>query len=146
MLTPKPEETRIYVVVAGTIQVPSDYYIHNGEKKPKIMSPLKTVVQPPGRQIAQACHVVSKLRQEDYRRGAPYEGFLAVTTIILQARDSAELGHVHYLLIKKRLNPEMFSDTNSEYGPGEWPTAIAVFAKPSQTKGILDYLPLWSGK
>jgi hypothetical protein len=69
-----------------------------------------------------------------------------MTTIILQARDSAELGHVWGLLHKKKLKPVIFSDTNPEYGPGECPTAIAVFATKKQTIGILDYLPMWSGK
>ena len=68
------------------------------------------------------------------------------TTIILQARDSAEMGHIHYLLHKKKLDPVIFSDTNPEYGPGEWPTAVAVLATKKQTRGILDYLPMWGPK
>jgi hypothetical protein len=135
----KQEETRIYVVVAGTIQVP---VIANSCKPP-----LKTVVQPVGRQIAQACHAVSKLRYEKSQHfgdvGVPFE---PMTTIILQARDSAEMGHVHYLLFKKKLQPVIFSDNNPEYGPGDWPTSVAVFAQPKKVKGILDYLPLWGSK
>ncbi len=142
----KQEDTRIYVVVAGTIQVP----ITANSCKP----PLKTVVQPVGRQIAQACHVVSKLRHVDYAHrvktiGATLSeltGFDPMTTIILQARDTAEMGHVHYLLHKKHLEPVIFSDNNPEYGPGDWPTSVAVFAQPKQVKGILDYLPLWGSK
>lgn len=153
----KPEEKRIYVIVAGTIQVASDWFVHNGEKKPRLFSPPKTIIQPIGRQAAQACHAVTKLRFAgtplalteinhdagtiEYRRE-----FTPITTIILQARDSAELGHVFYLLFRKKLNPVMFSDNNSEYGPGSWPTAIAVFATPKQVKGALDYLPLWGSK
>lgn len=140
------EERKIYVVVAGTIQVP----VTAGSGKP----PLRTVAQPSGRQIAQACHVVSKLRYADYVAriktiGPTLEelcGFTPITTIILQARDSAEMGHVYFLLTKKKLNPVMFSDTNPEYGPGEWPTAVAVFATKKQTFGILDYLPMWGSK
>ena len=133
----KIEETRIYVVVAGTIQVP---VIANSCKPP-----LRSVVQPVGRQIAQACHVVSKLR---HRGSAPASeaDFVPMTTIILQARDSAEMGHVFYLLFKKRLEPVFFYDNNPEYGNGDYQTAVAVFAKPSQTRGILDYLPLWGSK
>jgi hypothetical protein len=136
------EETRIYVVVAGTIQVP----VAAGTHKP----PLRTVVQPVGRQIAQACHVVSKLRHRDTKfvldhreHSIEFEEFKPITTIILQARDSAELGHVHFLLHKKKLNPILFSDENPQYGPGEWPTAIAALANKKQIEGILDYLPLW---
>lgn len=154
------EETRIYVAVAATIQVPSDWYIHNGEKKPKISSPPKTIVQPSGRQIAQACHVVSMLRMRIDESKIPADGkfrsvidvvpvsklFYPVTTIILQARDSAEMGHVFRLLNRKRLNPVIFSDNNPEYGPGDWPTAVAVFATKKQVDGILDYLPLWGTK
>lgn len=130
------EEQRIYAVVAGTIQVP----VAAGTNK----GPLRSVVQPIGRQVAQACHVVSKLRRVHAGPDTQYGlGFEPMTTIILQARDSAELGHVYTLLHKKKLNPVMFSDTNPQYGPGEWPTAIAVFATKKQIQNILDYLPLW---
>jgi hypothetical protein len=130
------EKERVYVAVAGTIQVP---VVANSFKPP-----LKTVVQPIGRQIAQACHVVSKLRfDKDKLLNTLDQTFEPMTTIILQARDSAEMGHVFTLLFKKRLNPVIFSDDNPEYGPGQWPTAVAVFATPKQVKGVLDYLPLW---
>lgn len=131
------EEKRIYVVVAGTIQVP------DGKGK-------KTVVQPAGRQIAQACHVVSSLRHE-YPSKDPLNIFKAYTTIILQARDSAELQHVWFLLYKKKLAPVGFWDTNPEYGAGEWltpvaATAVAAFATKKQVVGILDYLPMWGAQ
>lgn len=132
------DEQRIYVVIAATVQTAQ-----------------RNVVQPSGRQIAQACHVVSKLRLRQkfseaeylsYKMQMPESEFQPITTIILQARDSAEMGHIYYLLNKKRLNPEIFSDTNAEYGPGEWPTAVAVLATKKQTRGILDYLPMWGPK
>lgn len=129
------EEKRIYAVVAGTIQVP----VAAGTHKP----PLRSVMQPAGRQVAQACHAVSKLRHILVGLGTSYEPFEPMTTIVLQARDSAELGHVYILLSKKKLNPVMFSDTNPQYGPGEWPTAFAVLATKKQIENILDYLPLW---
>src|SRR6266550_1791420 len=130
----KTEEKRIYVVVAGTIQVP----VVPDSHKP----PLRTVVQPMGRQMAQACHVVSKLRH-----GMPGSGdFIPVTTIILQARDSAEMFHIYGLLLKKQLGPVFFQDNNPEYGPGDWPTALAVYAAPKKVIGTLDYLPLWGAK
>jgi len=133
------EEKRIYVVVAGTVQVPA---------------PRRSVVQPPGRQIAQACHAVSQLRDWDARMASSCVAgmpsipiFKPMTTIILQARDSAELKHVQALLLKKKLKPMPFFDTNEgAYGPGEVMTAIAVFAEPKQIIGILDYLPLWGAQ
>ncbi len=127
------EEKRIYVVVPGTIQVPA-----NGGGK-------KTVVQPAGRQIAQACHVVSRLRHE-YPSKDPLNIFKAYTTIILQARDSAELQHVWFLLYKKKLDPVGFWDTNPEYGAGSRATAMAAFATKKQVVGILDYLPMWGAQ
>jgi len=132
------EEKRIYVVVAGTVQVPA---------------PRRSVVQPPGRQIAQACHVVSKLRVDEHQQKVNMNtgtivlgsNFEPMTTIILQARDSAELQHAFVLLHKKKLNPVVFSDSNDfAYGPGSYVvTAVAVFATKKQIENILDYLPLW---
>ena len=117
-------EKRIYVVVAGTVHIP--------EIKPRLY-----IKQPAGRQIAQACHVVSKLRGllGDYED---------ITTIILQGRDTAELRHVQGLLIKKKLFVVQFYDSNIDaYGPGEVLTAIAVYAVPKKVEQILNYLPLW---
>jgi len=115
---------RIYAVVAGTVQV----------AKGKI-------VQPPGRQIAQVAHVVSKLRfsmqNEDSR-------FKPITTIVLQARDSNELAHVQMLLLKNKHKVSAFFDTNEPvYGFELVMTAIAVYTSKEKTVGILDYLPLW---
>jgi hypothetical protein len=134
----QPEERRIYVAVAGTIQVP----VVPDSHKP----PLRTVVQPIGRQVAQACHAVSMLRFDDGSGPAHPGSFQPMTTIVLQARDSAEMGHVFMLLIRRHLRPVIFSDNNPEYGPGDWPTAVAVFATKKQISGILDYLPTWGAK
>jgi hypothetical protein len=118
------EEKRIYVVVAGTVQVPASR---------------RSVVQPLGRQIAQACHAIGLYRYHDPVLYTP------ITTIVLQARDSAELKHVHDLLLKRKIQRFSFMDTNTEaYGPGEVMTAFCtepVIRKKIQ--GILDYLPLW---
>jgi hypothetical protein len=129
------EEQKIYVIVAGTVQTPSR----------------RTVIQPPGRQIAQACHVVSKLRHSMIKYDFDHKyhtwdvtTFEPVTTIILQARDTSELWHVRNLLFKRKLGPLMFADTNLEaYGPGDIVTAVAVLATKKQIEGVLDYLPLW---
>jgi hypothetical protein len=134
------EDNRIYVVVAGTVQVPA---------------PRRNVVQPPGRQIAQACHVVSKLRINDSRSFILSQSdrqmaisqqleFKPLTTIILQARDSAELRHIQSLLLRRKIHPTVFFDTNNEaYGPNSVMTALAVLATKKQIENILDYLPLW---
>lgn len=126
------EEKRIYVAVAGTIQTGPPVYTR------------RNVIQPIGRQIAQACHVVSKLRHLNVgMMFAEVKQFEPYTTIILQARDSNEMLHLFLLLNKKKLHPVFFSDTNPEYGPGSFPTAVAVLATKKQVQGIMDYLPLW---
>ena len=130
------DEQRIYVVVAGTVQVPAS------------TKALRTIIQPPGRQIAQACHAVSALRHIPCNQHSTYElPFVPVTTIILQCRDSAELGHNLFSLIQKKLNPVIFHDTNEAvYGPGQFATAIAVYATAKQVWKVLDYLPLWGAQ
>jgi hypothetical protein len=129
------EEKRIYVVIPAAVQVPADI----GSVKTRY------VLQPAGRQIAQACHVVSKLRNEVWSlTDGKCPVFYPVTTIILQGRDSEELFHVLKMLHKKRLKPAFFSDENeAAYGRFKPVTALAVFATPRQVEGILDYLPLW---
>ena len=120
------EEKRIYVVVAATVQT-----LPGGKG---------TVIQPYGRQIAQACHVVSKLRFYNDL----HDEFIPVTTIILQGRDSNELLHVHQLSLKARLRPVTFADENPEvYGNCRPITAIAFLATKHQAEGIVDYIPLW---
>lgn len=141
---------RIYVAVAATIQVPA---VH-GCGKP----PLRTVIQPAGRQIAQACHAVSMLRYKMLKLDKDPKSlpttelvfaarqafdFIPITTIILQARDNKELNHVFDLLYKNQSEPVIFSDENPEYGPCSYATAVAAFCSPDQVSGTLDYLPLW---
>jgi hypothetical protein len=124
------EEKRIYVVVAATVQT-----LPGGKG---------TVVQPYGRQIAQACHVVSKLRFVLAENTIEPNEFTPITTIILQGRDSNELLHVHQLSLKARLRPVTFADENPEvYGNCRPITAIAFLATKKQAEGIVDYIPLW---
>lgn len=149
-------ERRIYVIVAGTVQVPVALIHHNGHVHADTRKGVRTVIQPVGRQVAQACHAVSKLRHKAVHADivrvqdetlALTRAFEPVTTIVLQARDSAEMLHVYYMLSRKKLNPVIFSDTNPEYGDGfDAPTAVAVFGSPKQVRYILDYLPLWGAK
>ena len=131
------EEKRIYVVVAGTIKVP----LHPDTDRPGV----RTVVQPIGRQVAQACHATAELRLQ-MTKISVVRAFARITTIVLQARDSAEMCHVYDLLNNKKLEPVLFGDENPEYGPGRQVTALAVYASPSQVYGLLDYLPLWGAK
>jgi hypothetical protein len=128
------EDHKIYVVVAATIQVP---LYPNTDRLGT-----RTVIQPAGRQIAQACHVTNTLRILMSKK-LGFEAFEEVTTIILQARDTLELNHVYDLLTDRKLGPVVFGDENPEYGPEKQVTAVAVLATPKQVFGILDYLPLW---
>ena len=129
-------EKRIYAIVAASIEG------KNGK-----------VVQPLGRQVAQVAHVVSKLRFQEAAKPIREEEhithrlFEPITTIVLQARDAAELEHVFNLLRKKKIFVTLFSDTNPEYGPGSYVTAICTHPVfKSQVEGILDYLPLWGSR
>lgn len=129
-------EKRIYAIVAASIEG------KNGK-----------VVQPLGRQVAQVAHVVSKLRFQEAAKPIreeeqlTYRLFEPITTIVLQARDGAELWHVLGLLCKKKILVTSFFDINPEYGPGNFMTAICTHPVfKSQVEGILDYLPLWGSK
>jgi hypothetical protein len=103
------------------------------------------VIQPPGRQIAQVAHAVGKYRfYEGNSNDDPGKGYQPITTIVLQARDGAELLHVINLMDKEGIRGEVFYDLNSEYGEGPYMTAICtepIYAL--QGMGIIDYLPLW---
>lgn len=138
------EEKRIYVVIPAIVEVPAGTFIHHNKSFVDFQGGVKHVVQPPGRQIAQACHVVSKLRFVTSENKVEPNVFQPVTTIILQARDSKELVHNYIALRSKKLDPVLFSDENeAAYGRFRPVTALAVFATPKQVVGILDYLPLW---
>jgi hypothetical protein len=124
------EETRIYAVVAATIQTSQH------------------VIQPPGRQIAQVAHAVSKLRHCHLRDIKGFMGkFEPMTTIVLACRDSAELIHVYQLAQRAKLKTAVFADQNlPAYGSLGWyHTAVAYYATKSQhEKALLNYLKLWS--
>lgn len=125
----KKEEKRIYVVIPGVVDTRTGY-----------------VRQPKGRQIAQACHVVSKLRLEI---ADPEEDtdFKPITTIILQARNSRAMCNAFLALRQIRLSTVFFSDENEEaYGDFKPITAMAVLARPSQVKEALSAFPLWGSR
>jgi hypothetical protein len=155
-------EKRIFCVVANTVQAPLDVVVVTNPlckwsyEKLLITEDTKTIQQPAGRLIAQAAHVVSKVRVF-MERGKPASLAMKftvepITTIILAARDSFELNHVWGLLHHAKIKTHAFIDSQQpDYGfdadhlPSfEVRTAIAtepVF--PEEVLGILDYLPLW---
>lgn len=160
------EEKRIYVVVADTVQHPTSYLSQTLRRH----ADTRDVVQPAGRQIAQACHAVRRMGHSMVIRAVlglfthPPKTFKAakeaiaaishlsycpITTIILSCRDSFELEHCHKLLRDVAgIEAFKFNDTNSDaYGLGEVTTAFATMpVEPSKVVGALDYLPLWTPK
>jgi hypothetical protein len=163
---------RIYCVVADTVQTHLDTTGKVGRANmwpPKQTirrtEETRSVQQPAGRLIAQAAHVVSKVRHNmlkaEYVRAQQiaYKNesnqvwmlgqklhFQPVTTIILSARDSMELYHVKNLLKNAQIPYQSFYDDNDfAYGEGEKVlTAIATEpVDPVDVQGILDYLHLW---
>ncbi len=155
---------RIYVVVAETVQAPVGLDLEGGVESLFRPPESVSVRQPHGRIAAQVAHVVSLVRLAMAER-ALRAGFAnpldipgwseawaelakPVTTIVLSARDSYELHHVHRLLEKvPRARVQAFYDENTEaYGPGKQVmTAVATEpVVPKTMAGILDYLPLWT--
>lgn len=159
------EEKRIYVVVANTVQHP----LQRGERGwSRIPRDTRDIVQPAGRQIAQACHAVRRMGHSmviravlglftNWKRGHHLShlrsaisfkiNYEPITTIVLSCRDSFELEHV-YNLLRDQVGVEAFkfNDTNPDaYGEGEVVTAFATVPVESyKMVGVLDYLPLWS--
>lgn len=162
-------DKRIYCVVANTVQTPlTEMVVLRAATKTKHTKLQYTedtisVVQPAGRLIAQAAHVVSKMRmammadmlykvaKAGKKNPLTWEettAFVPITTIILAARDSFELNHVLDLLAHANVNVHVFHDFNQpDYGDvnRQVMTAIATEpVEPEEVVGILDYLPLWS--
>jgi len=167
------EEKRIYCIVAQTVQAPLDETNVRNAITRQIVSKLssvegtRTIVQPAGRLIAQAAHVVSKTRLQmlvnemlyksptlprgkstvDKLKAFDFQPFQPVTTIVLSARDSFELNHVLNLHNSAKVPTHAFYDSNQpDYGDllREVMTAIATEpVTPGDVVGILDYLPLW---
>jgi len=156
---------RIYCVVAETVQVPRQSGAVVFHAQGQI-----NVVQPAGRLAAQAAHAVSLCRLEMVKRflddngqgenkdgrqltvkpspfSVLYEPF---TTIVLGARDSAELLHVANLLHYFEVPVHAFYDTEQpDYGSLDAKVMTAIATEPVEAAvvhGILDYLPLWSPK
>jgi len=157
---------RIYAVVAETVQAPVGLDLEGGGERLFRPPESVTVRQPYGRVVAQVAHAVSLVRlamawrvlQAGNRISAKFndEGMelwtelsKPITTVVLAARDSYELHHVHRLLERVPwAHVQAFYDENTEaYGPGKVMTAIATEpVTPKAMAGIIDYLPLWTPK
>lgn len=156
------EEKRIYVVLPKTVWVkpPSYQWIYGfGAVDASYEQNLKQV---PGRQIAQAAHVVSKLRHELLKLDKPESEmtinellvvatqrteFVPITTIILEARNQKEMMHLFTCLTGEGKQPTLFQDENpAAYGDVKPITAMAVYATPLEVENTLGYLPLWDAQ
>jgi hypothetical protein len=167
----KFEGLRIYTVVPGTVQTP----IKVTYKPRKVKSSdgrtqeiysfgrfenTRDIVQPAGRQAQQVGHVARKLERtllleeiakhrrgkqtlDSLRRDFPYH---AITGITKACRDSFELLHVKRLLEAADIRYFEFHDDQEDLYE-DVVTAIATEpVTPFAVAGILDYLPLWTGK
>lgn len=129
------EEKRIYVVVAETVQAPDN----------------DVVIQPAGRIAAQVGHAVSKMWSVLSASRCTTSSWEPTTTIILSARDSAELQHIQHVLTLARVDHVGFKDTNEEYGYSPDHkinhvfTAVCTYPiEPKRRENLLDHLPLWT--
>lgn len=145
------EEKRIYVVLPKTVRVKlSDYHYYQGIGW-EDHGQEQDIVQLPGRQIAQACHVVSKLRLEwaekEHQFCLSHISNRPITTIILEARNQKEMMHLFIYLTEQGIQPTLFQDENPDvYGSTKPITAMAVYALPSEVENTLGYLPLWGAE
>lgn len=142
----QPEEKRIYVVLPKTVRGKKTEVLHG--TNPLYWYSVDTdIEQVPGRQIAQACHVVSKLRLSLAMDHRWYDVFKPITTIILECRNGKELTHIFTALTGENKQPTLFQDENpAVYGETKPITALAVYALPSEVENTLGYLPLWDAK
>jgi hypothetical protein len=145
-------EIRTYTVIPATVQVPRVSMLHNNKVIPDYTMGTKTVVQPLGRQMQQGQHVMGRYMWETadrLARGTVGHPWGPCTGITLMCRDSAELRHVTFLLLKKKIHVTPFEDENEgAYGKGIQ-VVTAICTEPvykDQVAGILDYLPLWPGE
>jgi len=162
-ISPYTFQERIYVVVPEVVFNPLRMVCDSEGAPISVESTESTiaVVQPKGRMGAQMVHVgrfmgmaTAEWQTEHTLVGgvqqckvftAPFKNY---TTITLAARDSFELFHVYFLLVKAGITVYTFEDTNPEYGEGSVVTALATEPISWERRlGILDYLPLlWQGE
>lgn len=163
-ITDTSKDQRIYVVVADTVQNSIGLDLADGHEILFRDRDSKTIVQLPGRLMAQVGHVVSLTRMMMAKRcfmgiigGPTEEAYLdkvwmtlskPITTIVLAAKDSFELHHIHRLL-EKKLNERTYAfyDENPPVYGNERKIMTAIATEPipfTATEGVLDYLPLWT--
>jgi hypothetical protein len=164
------EGLRIYVVVPGTVQTPIRI-IMNGSDKRKVagrFTNTRDIVQPPGRQAMQIGHVRGMVEHalimDDFRKLTANDVALSfkkgrskvllnktipyhvITGIAKACRDSFELIHVRNMLDVAGIRYFEFRDTQEDLYE-DVVTALATEpVSPFVVAGILDYLPLWTGK
>jgi hypothetical protein len=157
--TNKYEGLRVYVVVPGTVQTPIK--VTYTPKEGNVYSfgrfeDTRDIVQPAGRQAMQVGHVrgmvehhlilseIAKLRGKKINATTvPYH---CITGIVKAARDSFELLHVKKLLEAANIRFFEFHDDQEDLYE-DVVTALATEpVTPFAINGILDYLPLWTGK
>lgn len=169
--TDKYEGMRIYTVVPGTVQTPIK--VTYTPKQGNVYSfgrftNTRDIVQPAGRQAAQVGHARAMVEHELVMRDltkvlygtvkrsgnstrfstairdvVPYH---AITGIVLQARDSFELIHVGKLLKAAGIKYFEFHDSQEDLYEDVVTALSTEPVTPFAIAGILDYLPLWTGK
>jgi hypothetical protein len=130
------DEKRIYVVVAETVQQ-------------QVTG--RSTTQVCGRIAAQCAHVVSKMQVARYLDAKDYDTqdgqLIPCTTIVLAARDSAEMMHIFGLIQKHtKVAFAHFHDVNPEVYGHDGKVLTAICTEPTTAEsmvGITDYLPLW---
>lgn len=169
----KYEGLRIYTVVPGTVQSPIKVTYRPREKKSsdgrtqeiysfgRFENTVDTT-QSAGRQAQQVGHVARMVEhwrvfKELHRVIYTTKGRLSkhlstdipyapITGITKACRDSFELLHVKRLLEARDIQYFEFRDTQE----GEYEDVVTALATvpvtPFEIAGILDYLPLWTGK
>jgi peptidyl-tRNA hydrolase len=172
-----PNDFRSYIIVALTVQTPLHVIDVGGrftdDRYTVSVGPIPgethTIIQPGGRLAAQVGHIVDIITTMTLKKyihqhtcvddellltcpKPRFGGFWTslpkpMTRIILAARDSYELVHVHQLLKKAGIATYHFEDDNEEaYGPGvKIMTAIGTEPMHKEdTIGLIDYLPPWT--
>lgn len=118
-------EKRIYVVLASTLDLPS------GDKREMSC----------GRNIAQACHAVSKLK---LKLGLNWQD--EHTTVVLKVADTKALLKVLDKIHASKVEYEVFRDTNWEVYGTEFSllTAVVCYCSKKKGKSLFYGMDSWS--
>jgi hypothetical protein len=158
----KYEGLRIYTVVPGTVQTPiritmdARSGLSYGRQFAGRFENTRDIVQPAGRQAQQVGHVarmvqhhlmleqIAQLRGKKINASTvPYH---AITGITKACRDSFELIHVGNLLKQAGIRFFEFHDDQEDLYEDVVTALATVPVSPFAVVGLLDYLPLWTGK